>query len=259
MIESVVLCEGYHDRSFWTGWLERLGCRDARRRADGTLGPPPRDPFGVPVTQGHFAFITPAGSFLRVQPCGGDQKVLRALTNRLTERTTKPLRHLIVNLDDDSVDPPGVEHMLSHDNEILQAVANRVREVTHGRIAASSTATELHIEGERTIVSTIIWSSHDPQTPELPTKQTLERLVCSAIRAAYPERAAAVSAWLRGRPSPPSATPKEHAWSHMAGWFATHNCDDFYQALWRDDAIAQALVERLTSSGAQQIATALTT
>ncbi|MDT7815668.1 MAG: hypothetical protein QOJ42_5584 [Acidobacteriaceae bacterium] len=28
MSESVILCEGYHDRAFWDGWLRYLGCSD---------------------------------------------------------------------------------------------------------------------------------------------------------------------------------------------------------------------------------------
>jgi hypothetical protein len=47
-----------------------------------------------------------------------------------------------------------------------------------------------------------------------------------------------------------SAGPKEHAWSHMAGWYADKGCDDFYQALWRDDAVIPHLRSRLEASGA---------
>lgn len=28
MSESVIYCEGYHDRAFWMGWLGHLGCVD---------------------------------------------------------------------------------------------------------------------------------------------------------------------------------------------------------------------------------------
>ena len=31
MSESVVLCEGYHDRAFWAALLEHLGCADPGR------------------------------------------------------------------------------------------------------------------------------------------------------------------------------------------------------------------------------------
>ena len=36
MSEAVVLCEGFHDRAFWAGWLLRLGCTDPGLLPDGT-------------------------------------------------------------------------------------------------------------------------------------------------------------------------------------------------------------------------------
>jgi hypothetical protein len=44
--ESVILCEGFHDRAFWAGLLERkLQCTDARPKlANGNLGTA-MDPF----------------------------------------------------------------------------------------------------------------------------------------------------------------------------------------------------------------------
>ena len=46
MSESLVLCEGYHDRAFWAGWLGRLGCSDVGFRP-GTAGYPRADPWGA--------------------------------------------------------------------------------------------------------------------------------------------------------------------------------------------------------------------
>jgi hypothetical protein len=69
-----------------------------------------------------------------------------------------------------------------------------------------------------------------------------------------------VDAWLRSRHSPPGSTAggaKEHAWSHMAGWYASHNCDDFYHAVWRDEKVAPELEVRLRASGALRVADAL--
>ena len=43
MTESWILCEGYHDRGFWAGWLTYLGCSDVGFRR-GTPGYPTRDP-----------------------------------------------------------------------------------------------------------------------------------------------------------------------------------------------------------------------
>jgi hypothetical protein len=43
----------------------------------------------------------------------------------------------------------------------------------------------------------------------------------------------------------------------MAGWFPDSGCDDFFRAIWRDDALAAELQRRLTESGAWRVAKAL--
>ena len=97
-------------------------------------------------------------------------------------------------------------------------------------------------------------SPHD----ERPDKQTLERLVCTSICEAYPDRTPAVRAWLDSRPDPPEGLDhKAHAWSHMAGWFAENGCDDFFKALWRDDRVRVVLERRLRAEGAWDLVTAL--
>lgn len=45
MSESVILCEGFHDRAFWDGWLTHLGCNSDGFRP-GTPGYPALDPWG---------------------------------------------------------------------------------------------------------------------------------------------------------------------------------------------------------------------
>jgi len=96
-------------------------------------------------------------------------------------------------------------------------------------------------------VALLVWRCDDPPSDLLPPKQTLERLVCAAIGAAYPRRPDAVRSWLTARPAPPDDEPahKAHAWSHMAGWYADHGCDDFYRAVWRDGRIAAELERRI--------------
>ena len=54
-IESVVLCEGYHDRAFWTGWLQHLGCANPGQR-QGSAEIRVKDPWGDRVRGGEFAF-----------------------------------------------------------------------------------------------------------------------------------------------------------------------------------------------------------
>jgi len=108
-----------------------------------------------------------------------------------------------------------------------------------------------------TTVSLVRWEAADKPQQGLPNQQTLERLVCAALLAAYPDRGGPVDAWLSSRPSPSDPGPKEHAWSYMAGWYADRGCQDVYSALWEDGKIAAGLETRLRASGAWQVAEAL--
>ena len=250
-IESVVLCEGYHDRAFWKGWLEHLGCQDARPRRDGRYITA-KDPFGRPVGSGHFAFYTPSDAFVRVRPCEGDGGVLEQLERRLEDRRTRALQRLIVSLDNDA-----------EDNGDSKSRASSLRQSIKHRVTAGASGCDelengdLALLGEVTVVSLVLWSAEEPPLAHLPGKQTLERLVCAALCAVHPARGAAVAAWLASRPSPPPASPKEHAWSHMAGWYGAQGCDEFYQALWREPAVAAELRRRLEASGSWHAAEAL--
>lgn len=241
--ESVILCEGFHDRAFWKGWLHHLGCKDAlneRRKA--------YDPFGKPVEGGQFAFLTPSGSFVRLRPCHGDRNVLEQVTIRLKQRTTARLFRLIVNLDTDAEAGQGEG---SRSSSLIQSIEQRIAAAPSDmkRLADRDYA----VDDGATLISVVLWTADDPHAPHLPAKQTLERLACAALGAAYPDRAAAVAAWLASRPSAPPPDPKAHAWSHMAGWYADQHCDAFYEALWRDPAIVAPLRSRLERTGAWRI------
>lgn len=259
-IESVILCEGFHDRAFWKGCLEHLGCRDARPAKDA----PAIDPFGKEVRR-DFAFLSPSGAFLRVSPCNGDREVLRLVRLRLKQRTTNGLARMLVNFDLDAMeDAPEADRRDDLRKRVQQAVERAVGEGAAGPVRAGGWMERpdgtLEIDGGATLVSVVLWCAEDPPTPELPGQQTLERLVCAALRAAYPERAVRVAAWLASRevpsPPPPAEYAKSHAWSHMAGWYSAHGCDDFYQAVWRDPAVAGALGARLRALGAWDAITA---
>jgi len=109
-----------------------------------------------------------------------------------------------------------------------------------------------------TLVSPVVWEAPDASGPGLPDQQTLERLVCAAIVAAYPDRGPAVAQWLVSRPQAPQAGPKELGWSYMAGWYAERGCEGFYRAVWEDPAVAAQLEDRLRKAGAWRVAEALT-
>ena len=97
----------------------------------------------------------------------------------------------------------------------------------------------------------------DPPSAGLPAQQSLERLVCAALVAAYPPRGPAVTNLLDSRPAAPVAGPKEFAWSHMAGWYAEYGSDAFFRKLWLDAPAVTELQTRLTACGAWRVAEAL--
>lgn len=253
MSEAVILCEGYHDRAFWQGWLMHLGCTDpGLPPAGSTKRRPIRDPWKDPVTGGQFAYHSKSNRFIRVLPCQGRSNVLPAARLRLSQRATKQLPWLIINVDPD-VSATGTGASLSglRRQDVLQLVR------TFDSFATMNAAGNFEVDGGATTVALIRWETNESPAPGLPDQQTLERLVCAALAAVYPPRAKAVQDWLDARANPPPPDPKEHAWSYMAGWYAGHGCEDFYTNLWRDAKLISELESRLRWSGAWQIAEAV--
>lgn len=245
MKASVVLCEGYYDRAFWAGWLIRLGIPEPKDISQ------VRDPWDKPVTRGRFGYHTHSGNYVEVVPCHGKDNILQTMRIYLSGLSTKPLHRLILNIDTDiGATEPRTETGL-RDEDVLREV---------GKVKPGA---ELNSEGDvildegDTIVSLIRWETLTENTAYLPLQQCLERLVCAAIIAVYPDRGPAVQRWLETRPEPPPTTPKVFAWSHMAGWYGERSCEDFYKAIWEDDEIVRELQSRLEVSGAWRIAEAL--
>ncbi len=250
MSESVILCEGYHDRAFWAGWLLHLGCVDPGLPPAGhSLRSRVLDPWNDPVTSGHFAYYSKNGRFLRVVPCGGRSMILPAARRRLGQRGAKALERLVLTIDAD-VHPDGRSTGATGLRQ--QDVLHQVQQIDPP--ASMNADGEIEIDAGATKVALIRWETNDPAAPGLPNQQTLERLVSAALAAVFPPWAKAVQAWLDGRPNQPPPDPKEHAWSVMAGWYAEHGCEDFYSNLWRDPVVMRELESRLRSSGAWQIA-----
>ncbi|MRG97532.1 hypothetical protein [Polyangium spumosum] len=232
-IEAIVLCEGYDDRSFWQGLLLSVGCKPA----------PQANP--VHRFQGDYMYETPGGGLLHVVPCG-EQKQVRDDPARkrdavrtmgqllLRARATRPLARLVLNLDVDTKAPA--------------AVLDSLRSLVGGDAKETSSG-EFELDGGQTVVSPILWYVPDPVVDGVPSQQTLERIVCAALSAAFPERGREVKAWLASRTDPRGKEHKAHAWSFMAGWHSDHGMGDFYASLWRDPGIEKELRGILTSTG----------
>jgi hypothetical protein len=208
MSESVILCEGFHDRAFWDGWLTFLRCNSDGFKP-GTPGYPALDPWGDQVRGGEFAYHSTTGSFIRVRPCNGKSRVLQEARVRLLLRRGKPLLRLVINVDADisaAAPTPGLTGLRRQD------VLQHVQQLDPG--ASLNADGNIEVDGGATIVALIRWETNDPPAPGLPNQQTLERLVSAALAAAYPPRAKTVQDWLVARPSPPRPLPpdpKEYA------------------------------------------------
>lgn len=231
--QHVVVCEGYHDRAFWQGWLLHLGCADP-----GDLGKGQRaevqDPAGDKVRGGQFAF-TSGGRFIRVVPAGGVGNLWRTAEFQLRNKKLFT-RRLVVNLDDDQTA-----------NEV---VAERQPPPAVAGMAATA----------GTSIVSMIWSAPDPPgTLGVPEQQTLERLVCAAVAAAYPARAEAVQRWIDSRPEPAGPRHKASSWSYMAGWHAKQGCEAFLRLLWENARVRSELRSRLEAINAWSIAQSLIT
>jgi hypothetical protein len=237
--ESVVVCEGYHDRAFWDGMLQHLGCVSVIPVADR-----PRDPAAEFFKRGHYGYRSQRLALIRIVPAGGKAKVMPAAADYLRDRQEQPmLTRLIVNVDDDS---EGAEVVRHQGASVLPLGLSPDDWQPDGK--------ELVTLDTGTRVGVVVWQCLDSQaTVGVPAKQTLERLVCAALAEVYPRRAQAVQSWLDNRPKPPADSPKAFSWSHMAGWYPEEGGEAFLKLLWDEHVnpgLPAALQRRLEAGGA---------
>src|SRR5258708_5661448 len=210
------------------------------------------DPGRTAVKGGEYAYHSPTNQFIRIRPCHGRNQILNIVKERLVQRPVKPLVRLVINVDADST-ASGIQTAVGlRAQDVEQFVRNNVDSQ-----ATRNVAGDIELDGGQTLISLVRWEVTDPPDAALPDQQTLERLSCAAIAAAYPARKTAVASWLASRPVPPIASPKDHAWSYMAGWYAERACENFYSSLWDDVVIVRELEARLHASGAWQVGMAL--
>jgi len=257
--ESVVLCEGFYDRAFWAGWLKHLGCSDPGEPKNGGSRRPVIDPWGIRVQTGQFGFRSRSNRFVRVVPCHGKSRLLPEFRIRLKEEceqvrqdaAVSRLARLVLAIEPDTVAGSGSPRTGLRHRDLLAIVRElepQAQEDGQGDIA---------LLGGTTFVSLVRWELAVENAPGIPAQQTLERVVCAALVAAFPKRGATVQTWLDGRPEAPAAGPKEFVWSHMAGWYAEHGCQDFFSYLWsaesRDNGVREELEKRLRACGAWRV------
>jgi len=259
MSQSIILCEGYHDRAFWAGLLEHLGCTDPGRREGTTGRVSVLDPWDEKVVGGQFGFHSRTEKFVRIQPCHGKDNVRREVRNtldgerqRLQAGQANPrVKRLVFNIDSDtSVEQTSGKTGFRHQD--LRAMVNEF-----DSSAEDTDDGDLLLFGGAITVSLIRWEASDGNVAGLPAQQTLERLACAALVAAYPPRGPAVQDWLDSRPEAPEAGPKEFGFSHMAGWYAEAGSEGFYRKLWGNARVVAELKNRLAECGAWRVAEVL--
>jgi len=234
--------------------LESVALSDPGQKQGIKQRSPVVDIRGVEVKGGQYYYYTPGGNGVRVVPCNSKDNIPKTFKLFINKRTTDRIVRLIVNVDADThADGTPGAPTISRQSLIglLKAIDPAMSVDEDGTIAIDQTTL---------LISLIHWRAEDATSPHLPNQQTLERLVCASVFAAYPERGGIVQNWLGSRTSDaPVAGVKEFALSHMAGWYADQGCDAFYRCLWSDAAIAIELKSRLQSSGALQLVQQLTT
>ncbi len=251
--ESYILCEGFHDRAFWAGMLQHFGCSDPGLK--GKTRVPVSDPWGLLVRgSGEYGFHSRSGEFIRVVPAGSKTQILPLARMRLNTRSQKVLTRLILNCDSDvnADGTAGATPVLSFEGIVALA-----RECEGG--ARLSPPNLVTLDDGGTTIVLAEWHAADPVSEGVPNQNSLERLMCSAIKAVYPDYGQAVERWLKSRPSPPPSNPKEHALSYLAGWYAElGSYEAFCTVLWRDARIAPELESRVRSLPFWNIIEALT-
>lgn len=244
---STIICEGPHDQAFWEGWLGHFNIRP--------LPPKEREIFqesvkatGYASTNREHAFQATNGDFVGVRPVGSESKILPTLRSILRDRPKYEVSQIVVNLDPDTI---------SGDGQTGLRVADVLREIRKIDSSAQEEDRRVRAFDGAVQIFLVRWEVTGDTPLGVPEKQTLERLVCSAVQRAYPERAEDVAKWLAERRNASTTKPKAFAWSFMAGWHADSGCTDFFKDIWRDPKITTELEIILRENGTWRVAESL--
>jgi len=248
---STILCEGPHDQAFWEGWLENFDIKSLPEEQRTSFHTQVRS-LKYESSRREHALQSGTGDFVGVRPVDGNsflvQNLKSLLRNNSKMRPATSLSNVVINLDPDTVEgdrQTGVR---------LPDVLRQVQEIDP--TAQEQNGEILAFDGNCRI-QLVRWEVAGETPTGVPQKQTLERLVCTALQRAYPVRASEVAVWLASRSDAPTPTPKSFAWSYMAGWYEDHGCIDFYKDVWRDRTVAAELEQILRHNGSWRVAEAL--
>lgn len=172
-----------------------------------------------------------------VDAAGSSATVMDLARDELRSRVEKPFARLVVCLDID-------ERTL---DDARRSFLSAARDADPNAIEDGN---EIALDGGQLRMSLVPWfTDAAPDLVGVPAQQALERLVCAAMARLYPDRARALAEWIRSRPEPSGKEHKAHAWSLYAGWYTHHGTRYFFEALWKDEAVAQELSRLLQQGG----------
>jgi hypothetical protein len=171
---SIVLCEGYYDRAFWAGLLEHKEWKSAVKDPKDKK----KDPYGRPIIGGQFGYYK-GDYFVVIVPCKGKDAIAQTF-NDFAKRTHKDLEspqicnefQIVINVDEDRTEQE--DNVTWNDDKVLSQQSKVVAELPTKQW---SHLCELKV---------IRWATEHSGSVGIPQKQTLERLVCTAICSAYP-------------------------------------------------------------------------
>lgn len=257
-MHRLILCEGYDDRSFLAGFLQHH-CQCTERAPDDRR--PSKYGRG-----GYVFFATEESHEIHVLPCGSVSQVLKAFKNRMQEIASgvdSEVDFLTIFTDHDTL-PDGREFVAAGNSspfikpgsikDLLDGAEIKYQESADGRVP------QWYVEKadkSQCALALLHIRTHDPASrPGLPSKQTLERLVCLAIAKGHPDRPSTVTDWLGSRKDKPTHTDrqesKEHAYSYLAGWYASDGCDYFFRHIWEQAQPREHLVQEMRDTGILQ-------
>ncbi|MGC9259712.1 MAG: hypothetical protein ACP5I8_06475 [Phycisphaerae bacterium] len=257
-MHRLILCEGYDDRSFLAGFLQHH-CRCTE--------PAIADRRPSKYGKGAYIFSAAGGSHeIHVLPCQSVGQVWRSFKSNIgaiASGVHPEIDFLTIFTDHDTV-PDGQESVVASNSppfikpgsikELLDGAKIKYRE------GGSQDIPDWQIDKvdkSQCAVALLHVRTHDlASRPGLPSKQTLERLVCHAIAKAHPDRSNTVTDWLASRQNPPTRTDrqesKEHAYSYLAGWYASDGCDYFFRHIWEQADIREYLIQEMRQTGVLQ-------
>lgn len=240
---NYVLCEGYEDRAFWRGLLHHLGCSDAPRTGGAVLDP--RD--CTPISGGRYAFVTRSGAWIVVQPVGGRDKMLSAVKVHVDRLSVRPLSQLVVNIDCD-LDASELDSRSVDDYWAYVAQA----------IGCTTAVGARRWRKDDALISGVVWECHAPDQSAVPSKQTLERLICTAIHALEPECARNVCSWLTQGPEScvGQSSRRDHKrelWSLYGKWLVDCGSEHLFTRVWELPNVPQEMTKLLQATGAWSV------